>query len=704
MRLLLFILMVCPVTFYASNDPVKDAALAKEKGDISEALSLYQLIYKDRVESFTHEEVFMAIDETQNILMGQRKFDELPPVWRRGVDLAKQWKEWDKYFSYQSAIYQTLMSQGKNQQSMALCKEMLAHPNITEYHTMLYNKALGDCYRGTGTLDSARIVFDKSNATAQKLNDSILLCTTYGSLAGLESRAGNKLIAIEYSKLAIAIGKEKLPHVVPGLYKQVADLFYDLDDNEKAKQYAILCIESGEQSNSQAMIGHGKAILGQLATRANDPSSAIAHYEASLAAFAKANRFNNATVSVLLELAECHYTIGEDGTGDQYLERGEAQLAAKKEKRGVSPSAMLHMLKFRRYRDQKNSKGMAQELSALKALNLKEAAPKFFYQLIRSEAEYYESLGQYDKANSKYKQYYTVKDSTENLYQAQQVQTLEARFLKAEQEKEIANLELSNQLAGGKIKNQRKALLLGATALAILAGLLTWVYRLFKVNKKNKEQLADNNKVIKKALEEKNTLLQEIHHRVKNNLQVISSLLSLQSRLVTDEAAIEAINASKGRVQSMSLLHQNLYQDKNLKGVDMQVYFENLVENLFHTYKISEEQIQFEAHIDQLNLDIDTVVPLGLITNELITNSLKHAFTEMEEGLLKLRLHQENDQLILEVADNGKGLSENKIPLKEGSLGAKLIHSFAEKLDAQLTVDGQQGTKIKLNINNYKMA
>ena len=704
MRLLLFFLMVCPVTFYASNDPIKDAALAKEKGDISEALSLYQLIYKDRVESFTHEEVFMAIDETQNILMGQRKFDELPPVWSRGVDLAQQWAEWEKYFSYQSAIFQTLMSQGKNQTAMNLCKEMLAHPNIDEQNIMLYNKALGDCYRKAGALDSARFVVLKSNDIAKKLNDSILLCTTYGSLAGLEGRAGDKLLAIEYSKKAIAIGKEKLPYVVPGLYKQVADLFYDLKDNEKAKEYASLCIVSGEQTKSFAWTAHGKAVLGQLAVRNKDLEAAIIHFEASLADFAKANRFNNATISVLLELAKCHYNLGDNTKGDRYLEEAETKFKVKKEKRGASPSAMLYMLKFRRYRDQKNTKGMAQELSSLRALNLQEAAPKLYYQLIRSEAEYLEILGQHAKANSKYKRYYVVKDSMENLYRAQQVQTLEAKFLKAEQEKEIANLEFSNQLAGGKIKKQRRALFLGGTALVVLAGLLTWVYRLFKVNKKNKEQLVDNNKVIQKALEEKNTLLQEIHHRVKNNLQVVSSLLSLQSRLVTDEVAIDAINASKGRVQSMSLLHQNLYQDKNLKGVDMQVYFENLVENLFHTYKIPEDRIQFEAQIDQLNLDIDTVVPLGLITNELITNSLKHAFTEMEEGLLKLRLHQENDQLILQVTDNGKGLAENKIPLKEGSLGAKLIHSFAEKLDAQLTVDGSKGTKITLSINNYKMA
>jgi len=157
-----------------------------------------------------------------------------------------------------------------------------------------------------------------------------------------------------------------------------------------------------------------------------------------------------------------------------------------------------------------------------------------------------------------------------------------------------------------------------STAAILLIGLL---YR----NQKQKKLISIQN-------DEKDILLREIHHRVKNNLQVISSLLGIQSRSIKDVQAKQAIHEGRARVHSMSLIHQNLYKKDNLTGVDMRVYLNKLSTDLINTYNLSEGQIEIEKDIDELILDVEYVVPIGLIINELISNALKYAFPDQQNG------------------------------------------------------------------------
>jgi len=212
--------------------------------------------------------------------------------------------------------------------------------------------------------------------------------------------------------------------------------------------------------------------------------------------------------------------------------------------------------------------------------------------------------------------------------------------------------------------------------------------------------LTSKNQQISKALEEKNILLREIHHRVKNNLQVISSLLKLQSQYIEDEGAVKAIAEGRNRVHSMALLHQNLYKEDNLTGVNMKEYFTNLIEGLFDAYKITE--IKLVTEIENLTLDIDTVIPLGLIANELVSNALKHAFYNVENGILIVKLWEKDGQLLFNVRDNGKGYNENLVADGKKSFGQKLIKSLSDKLEADVQVTTTTGTDVTLSIKDYK--
>lgn len=245
------------------------------------------------------------------------------------------------------------------------------------------------------------------------------------------------------------------------------------------------------------------------------------------------------------------------------------------------------------------------------------------------------------------------------------------------------------QLELEKSNRQRLFLILGLVSALLITGLLFWLARTRSITNR---ELAQKNEQIRKALGEKEILLREIHHRVKNNLQVVSSLLSLQSRQIEDPKAQEVMKEGRNRVKSMALIHQNLYQDENLVGVDAADYIDKLTQSLLSSYKIQDQDITIQSDIDDLTLDVDVIIPLGLILNELISNSLKYAFSDQESGIIDIRLKQQADGISLRVADNGIGIPEDFDMKSSKSLGMYLISSFAKKLNATFDLISRPGT------------
>ncbi len=206
-----------------------------------------------------------------------------------------------------------------------------------------------------------------------------------------------------------------------------------------------------------------------------------------------------------------------------------------------------------------------------------------------------------------------------------------------------------------------------------------------------------------KLLEEKNfekeILLKEIHHRVKNNLQIVISMLNLQARQVKDETTLDVTRALRNRVRSMALLHERLYQHDDLASIDLDAYFRGICESLYASYGITTEQVQLQLQMPTIKVDIDSAITLGLIVNELISNTLKYAFQGCS-GTLRIELQQlENQNYILSVSDNGKGLPADFEECKLNSFGLQLVTSLAKKLNGTISFDGLNGTSSKLFFN-----
>ncbi|MEG4499962.1 MULTISPECIES: PAS domain S-box protein [unclassified Microcoleus] len=240
--------------------------------------------------------------------------------------------------------------------------------------------------------------------------------------------------------------------------------------------------------------------------------------------------------------------------------------------------------------------------------------------------------------------------------------------------------------------------LVNQLAIAIQQSLL---YQQLQAELSDRKQAEAN---LKNSLKEKEILLKEIHHRVKNNLCVVASLLELQSNTVADQQIAKMFEESQNRLYSMALIHEKLYRSTNLAQINFGEYLEDLVSNLFHSYNISDNRIQLQVLAEPIYLNIETASPCGLIANELVSNTLKHAFPDGTSGTVSVECYQTGDgEINLLVKDNGIGFPENLDFRKTNSMGFQVVCTLTEQLEGSIELSRQAGTAFYLKFNelNY---
>lgn len=213
-----------------------------------------------------------------------------------------------------------------------------------------------------------------------------------------------------------------------------------------------------------------------------------------------------------------------------------------------------------------------------------------------------------------------------------------------------------------------------------------------KVKKRTQELQKTNNR-LKRSLKEKEILIQEIHHRVKNNMAIISAFLNLQSQYILNDQDQQLFQESQDRIRTMSLVHEELYKSKDFTKIDLEEYVTNLVSNLCYSYAVAQTNVNMVVEISNISLNMDTTLPLGLILNELVTNSLKYAFKDKTKGTISIKAKKTgNKQYTMEVTDNGIGLPDNFDITKTPSLGLQIVNNLIHQLEGTLSWTNQKGT------------
>ena len=557
-----------------------------------------------------------------------------------------------------------------------------------------YDYTLGRLYRYERNYEESQAVLNRCLAYAQSISDNDKMARSFYALSVtcLDDLKYDQAIA--YAQKARTLFREE-----SNTEKEISTLdiwatvlrqIFQLDDAEEIylEAYAM-----AKDLNSTTQIESISNHLAGLYTLQKKFTEAIAYYNEAMA-INLANNNRQGIANVTAYLGHLFRAKKEYSTAVEYLKRA----IALNEETGATlnnitlkselGSALLYM-------------GQKEEGLKLMVKSLNEAQ-KNKYDKEEKNVLYTLYNATYDNGLYKEAAYFTRLQLGKSRVEfdkllRSKINDLNAKYKREEQDRKIELLRAQQELAESKLSRQRLLLAGGASFLFLLIVISLIIFRLY-------QKLKNQNAVIEKALQEKEVLLKEIHHRVKNNLQIVMSLLNIQSRKVKDEKAVEALQEGRARVESMSLIHQTLYRKGDLTGVDLQDYLNRLCQSILDTYQLDKNRIRFESKIEPLVLDVDSVIPLGLIINELLTNSIKHAFPHQKEGIVYIDIQESNEGLQLQVADNGIGIPVKAHKNSRGTFGLEMINTFKRKLKADVTIMGEEGTRVMMLIRNYQKA
>lgn len=540
-------------------------------------------------------------------------------------------------------------------------------------------------------LDSA---FEVLEAAKTKLPRKDLR-QVYTQMGYVMERKGLLSKAADYAMDGLLLGESlKDQKAIAMAYSDLSNLFWKQSKFAKGLDYGL---KSEEVFNNRGIADMDFSftlyVIGNNYLALKDYPNALTYYKRALAMSERYQFYNN-LADIYISLAEL-YTITYDYTKAEINARNAIRYSVLLDNNFMLMRSWLSLGKLQNLSNR--SADAIKSLDTCLLVATKKFGDNYYLHLAYKElGTAYATTGDFKNAHVAFLEYDRLKDSVFTAEADQRVAKLLTEF-------EVSQKESTIQIQRTSILQQRRLqwVILGAAALLLI--ILVVLYR----NYRSKQHINTELETLNSTLEQKNNqldkrnaenelLLKEIHHRVKNNLEVVSALLALQAAQIDDPSAQAVMQASQNRVLSMGIIHQKLYQGSSLAAIEMKDYFFNLCESILDSFNAS-EKVVIRCNMEPLEFDVDTAVPIGLIANELLTNALKYAFPGNQPGEIDISLNPtaEKDEWVFRVADNGIGKTEGAVPRGTG-FGTELVNLLVQQLNGQLYIASDNGTAISI--------
>ena len=561
-------------------------------------------------------------------------------------------------------------------------------------------------------------------------------------LADLYALDDQRPTALEYLNLSLQLYMSINYPALQSVYVLFSNIYFTDGNYKQALDYGLLALQSaqkiGDTSMSLCQINN---YIAKTFVRLKEHETALTYYKTALT-IAENNRDNDATLELMAEIVNTYIEMRKPAEALNFMKAIPRSLL---QPRSEEACIYLPLSYLRAYSEQGNNAEISQYCeNILQLIKIHRPSDKKLHDFYLLLISHYLRSGQFDLAGNyirlidslsrkigdphlikenaylKFRldtaqqqypsavanllQYQILNDSLFTETSNRQIKQLEMEFESEKHKSElklrdqnITMLSQQNQLQASRLKaaSLMKKITIGSViTLIFIVLLLYWQYR---HKQQTNQVITQKNQQLEHLLSEKEWLVKEIHHRVKNNFHVVANLLEIQSSYLKSPEALYAVKESQHRIHSMSIIHQKLYQSEGLSTVHMPEYIYELVEYLKESYGIQKD-IGFELQIEKIDLNHAMAVTLGLILNEAITNAIKYAFPQIEQGKIFISLkYASPTDIMLTIADNGRGLPAGFDRSVNTSMGMELLQGLTEDMGGSLTIQNNRGTQINIS-------
>lgn len=540
---------------------------------------------------------------------------------------------------------------------------------------------LGVVYSKTGFPDSSIRFYDKALKSFMLNNDTINAANVEANLCIIYKDLGlyEKALEAGFSQLS-KFDKQKPNRALASCYTTIAIIFLKNKDYDDALEYHRMALAVRKQIDYQKGVAQSYNNIGETFLEMQLYDSALANLYRSLKTKRSSNNKDD-IASTLSNIGDALLSLNRPEAAEPYLIES---LAIKKEFDDRTGQVITLNSLARLKLSAQDLKQAERYLDEAETLVRKTGALDRLRQTLELKIRLYKAKGDNAKVLRYSDELFVIKDSLLTVEKIESLLKMQLAYETGAKEQHIVLLEQREKVNQAEIEAKEiliAALVIGLMLLLVIALL---VYKNFRTAQKGKRSVE--------------MLLKELHHRVKNNLQILSSVLSLQSQYLTDENAIHAVKSNEGRIQAMALIHRRLYSENENRSISIKEYVTELIESLVDSYGFHEKNLKLNITIQDIQVDVDKAIPLGLILNELVSNAFKYAYSNQNHPELMVSLDCEHrSELRIRIHDNGDGITisdENR----EGKFGVKMVDTLMKDLKGKYTVEGESGTTYTLNI------